>query len=130
MTLLLDTHILLHWLLGSRKLDADHRRAIERVRRKGERLAISAISDFEIALLVAGGRLEIDIEGVWEQMDAEECFETLPLTREIAWEACNLGSRFHRDPADQLIVATARMHRLKLVTADERIRESKVVEVL
>ena len=45
-----------------------------------------------------------------------------PLSCPIAAESVRLGDDFHRDPADQIIVATARCHDLTLITADERIR--------
>ena len=48
----------------------------------------------------------------------------------IAAESVRLGEDFHRDPADQIIVATARCHDLTLVTADERIRRWGKVRVL
>ncbi len=48
---------------------------------------------------------------------------SLPLTASIAVESVRLGDDFHRDPADQIIVATARCHGLTLITADERIRK-------
>lgn len=54
----------------------------------------------------------------------------LELTPRIALESTRLGSSFHTDPADQVIAATARVHGLKLVTADTRIRESRVVAVV
>ena len=45
----------------------------------------------------------------------------LPLTPEIAADACCLPGSFHNDPADQIIVATARAHGSQLVTMDRRI---------
>jgi PIN domain nuclease of toxin-antitoxin system len=54
----------------------------------------------------------------------------LPLSPEVALELTRLPARFHRDPADQLIAATARVHDLVLLTADERIRDSGAVRVL
>ena len=48
--------------------------------------------------------------------------EVLPITPEIAAMGAQLGSGFHNDPADRIIVATARCHGLTLVTSDERIR--------
>ena len=53
-----------------------------------------------------------------------------PITPNIAAESVRLGDEFHRDPADQIIVATARCHDLTLITADERIRRWAKVRVL
>ena len=47
--------------------------------------------------------------------------QLLPITPEIAIASTILPDSFHRDPADQLIVATARIYQCRLVTADERI---------
>lgn len=53
----------------------------------------------------------------------------LPLSGLAILESTRLGADFHKDPADQLIVATARIHALRLLTADERIKQSGVVFV-
>ena len=45
----------------------------------------------------------------------------LPLTPDIAVESVQLPGEFHRDPADRILVATARIHACPLVTADEKI---------
>jgi len=55
-------------------------------------------------------------------------FQILPLTFQVASDAASLGTL--RDPADRAIVATARIHRLRLVTSDQRIIESKLVPVV
>jgi PIN domain nuclease of toxin-antitoxin system len=46
----------------------------------------------------------------------------LPLSTEVAVESCHLPGEFHRDPADQIITATARVHALTLLTADQRLQ--------
>jgi PIN domain nuclease of toxin-antitoxin system len=60
---------------------------------------------------------------VWlEQLENHPLLAVLPLTARIAAESVRLGEDFPKDPADQIIVATARCHSLRLVTADQRIR--------
>ena len=54
----------------------------------------------------------------------------IPISARIAAESVQLGDDFHRDPADQIIVATARCHDLTLITADERIRQWGKVRVV
>jgi len=54
----------------------------------------------------------------------------LPLTTKIAAETVPLGEDFPRDPADQIIVATARCHGLTLISADENIRKWGRVSVV
>jgi PIN domain nuclease of toxin-antitoxin system len=47
--------------------------------------------------------------------------KVIPLSGEIALESCNLSGNFHKDPADRIIVATARIHNVLLVTKDQKI---------
>ena len=91
----------------------------------------SARSLWEIAKLVERGRLELtqSVDDSLEQLETSALFAILPLTGRVALESTRLGGRFHSDPIDQLIVATARCHGLTLLTVDERIIESGVVAV-
>ena len=93
-------------------------------------MALSAISLLEIAVLAGQGkvRLKASLDEFFEDMQAKPVFTVLPLTYEVALEAALLGNL--RDPADRAIVATARAHRLTLVTSDHRIIESKLVPVV
>ena len=70
------------------------------------------------------GRLVISIPWeMWlEEISEHPVLEILPLTSRIAAESVRLGRDFPKDPADQIIVATARCHGLRLMTADEQIR--------
>jgi len=88
-------------------------------------VAISAITLWEIAMLAARGRIEMTGPAdVWlEEIERHPLIEVLPLTARIAAESVRLGPDFHNDPADRIIVATARIHGLPLMTADERIRK-------
>ena len=61
-------------------------------------------------------------------MLANEVFQILPLNYQVASDVAALG--ILRDPADRAIVATARVHRLHLMTSDQRIVESKLVPVI
>jgi PIN domain nuclease of toxin-antitoxin system len=71
--------------------------------------------------------LQVPLEELFEDLQSP-VFQILPLTYEVAAEVASL--RGLRDPADRAIVATARVHRLRLVTSDQRIIESKLVPVL
>lgn len=86
---------------------------------------ISAISPWEIAKKVSIGKLRFSVPARdWIMRGtANPGVRLLPLSPEVAWEANNLPPPFHRDPADQIIVATARLHELILISADRRIRE-------
>jgi PIN domain nuclease of toxin-antitoxin system len=63
------------------------------------------------------------------ELQANPVFQVLPLSYEVASEVESLGSVL-RDPADRVIVATARVHRLRLMTSDQRIIESNLVAVI
>ena len=84
----------------------------------------------EIAVLADGGWtiLRTSIEEFFDALSSNPALRVLPLTYEVAQEVALLSAL--RDPADRTIVATARVHRLRLVTSDERIIESKAVEVV
>ncbi len=100
--------------------------------REHEGLAVSAISCWEVAKLVEYRRLRLseDLEA-WLYFALEESgVKLIPLTPAIAAESTMLPGDFHRDPSDQIIVATARFHDLPLATCDERIRGYPYVRFL
>ncbi len=130
--ILLDTHILIWWRLESRRLSRSQVRRLQDQENRQEPVAISAITLWEIAMLSARGRIEIaGPPEIWlEEIEEHALIEVLPLTARIAAESVRLGPDFHNDPADQMIVATARLHGLPLMTADERIRKWGRVPIL
>ena len=97
---------------------------------RSEPVAFSAISVLEIGILAGDRRLKLNrtIQEIFDELQSNPLFRILPLTYEIAEDAGSLGNL--RDPADRAIVATARVHRLRLVTSDQRIIESKLVPVV
>lgn len=129
MKYLLDTHVVVWWLTDDRKLRKDHARLLERAERSGASVGLSAISLWEIAKLVERGRLalSVSVDECLDQLETSAAITILPLTARVAVESTRLGARFHSDPIDQIIAATARCHALTLLTADERIIESGVV---
>jgi PIN domain nuclease of toxin-antitoxin system len=129
---LLDTHVMVWWLTDDRKLSKGHAKLLERSERSGAPIGLSAISLWEIAKLVERGRIELtqSVDDSLEQLETSAFVTVLPLTGRVAVESTRLGGRFHSDPIDQLIVATARCHGLTLLTVDERIIESGVVAVV
>jgi PIN domain nuclease of toxin-antitoxin system len=128
---LLDTHVVIWWLTDDRRLSKAHAKILERSERSGTTVGLSALSLWEIAKLVERGRLELtqSLDDSLEQVEASAFVTILPLTARIAIESTRLGARFHADPIDQIIAATARCHGLTLLTEDERIIESGVVAV-
>ena len=122
--ILLDTHILIWWRLDSGRLGRSRVRRLQDLESRHKPVAISAITLWEIAMLSVRGRIVIaEPAAVWlEEIEGHPLIEVLPLTSRIAAESVRLSPDFHNDPADQIIVATARIHGIPLMTADDRIR--------
>ena len=122
--LLLDTHVLLWWLSGDRRLGAKAKAAI---RRRDTSVFVSAASLWEIAIKVALGRL--DLEGPpqsWLPPELDKhSFRDLPVTGMHALGVASLPE-IHRDPFDRVLVAQARAEGLTLVSGDERVLEYPV----
>jgi PIN domain nuclease of toxin-antitoxin system len=129
---LLDTHVLVWWLTDPRKLARRHARILERAERSGTSVAVSAVSLWEIAKLVERGRIVLtaSLDELLTPLESHASLTIFPLTARVAIESTRLGESYPSDPADQIIGATARVHALTLVTADERIIDSGVVSVL
>jgi PIN domain nuclease of toxin-antitoxin system len=132
LTLAFDTHTLVWWLTGDKRLTAPQLAALQRAESRGDRIGVPAICFWEIAKLVERGRLELEVpaDEVFDEIEEHPTIHVLELSARIALESTRLGPGFHSDPADQLVAATARVHGLKLVTSDERIRSSRVVGVV
>lgn len=120
--MLLDTHIWFWWVRGDERLSARHERLLQE---HSSDLAVSVFSCWEIAKLVSLGRMMLSepVEQWIEHALLPSGVRLLNLTPRIAVEATQLPGDFHRDPADQIIVATARVHRCPLVTVDAKIRD-------
>ena len=122
---------MVRWLLESKKLSSEQVRELAAAERRGEPIAASAMTLLEIAMLASEGRLrsKTSADAVFKHLQASPLFRVLPLSFEIAAEVAALGPAL-RDPMDRVIVATARIHGLRLVTSDQRIIESKLVAVI
>ena len=126
--LILDTHVVIRWLYEPRKLSKQQVRSIRTAFSRQEAVALSAMSLLEIAMLSSEGKLDDQLENILRALESDPFFRILPLSYEIAADFASLLSL--RDPGDRAIVATARVHGLKLVTSDERIIESNLVPVI
>lgn len=126
---LLDTHVWLWWLLGSARLPTKERAALDRLGSRGA-LRLAAVSLWEAQMLHAKRRLVLDRAfDVWLREAASAAvIEVVPLDVEVAIAVADLPTTFHGDPADRLIVATARAHRLPLATHDRAIRRSRLAK--
>ncbi|MCC6297968.1 MAG: type II toxin-antitoxin system VapC family toxin [Anaerolineales bacterium] len=128
--ILLDTHIWVWWVDGNESLSPEHAREIQN--NESGIIGVSAISCWEVAKLVERGRITFDISiDEWlQQALAYPGVRLLELTPDIAVESTRLPGEFHRDPADQIIVATARIYDCLLLTMDDRIKNYPHVRTL
>src|SRR6266702_2439957 len=122
--LLLDTHVLVWSVEDNPRLGPRAKHAINRAARE-ERVAVSAITPWEIALLVSKGRLKLTAD-VMEWLRAALSLSGVrlsPLEPAIAVASTRLPWEMHADPADRILVATARNLGATLVTADHALLE-------
>ena len=124
---LLDTHVLVRWLLEPKRLSREQSRILRQAARRLEPVAVSAITLLEIAVLSGTGRLKPG--SLFHELETNPVFRILPLTIEIAQEVANLTSVL-RDPSDCVIASTARVHGLRLLTSDRRIIDSNLVSTV
>lgn len=128
--IVLDTHIWVWWIHGDVSLASQHVTWLDQFESQG--LGVSAISCWEVAKLVENNRLELPcpVDAWMDQALSYPGIRLLDLTPQIAIESSRLPEGFHRDPADQIIVATARVHNCQLLTADVKIIEYGHVDTL
>ncbi len=127
--IVLDTHIWVWWVQQDARLTQDHRRWLQTHQSSG--LGISLYSCWEVAKLVEYDRLVLPtpLENWFASALAYPGVRLLDLTLPILIESTRLQG-FHKDPADQIIVATARILSVPLLTADTKIRDYNGVATL
>lgn len=126
--ILLDTHIWVWWVSGGRALTPSEFELLTANEAAG--IGVSIMSCWEVAKKVEQGKLELDRDvAAW--ISAAIVYpgvQLLDLTPAIVVESTRLPTPFHRDPADQLIVATSRVLDIPLVTHDGKLRAYPHVE--
>lgn len=122
--ILLDTHALVWWIAEPKRIPVKARRALDAAVKADEAIAVSSISAWEIAMLVARDRLRFTIDAdTWlNRVEALPFLAFVPVDNRIAVRSVHLEGFPHRDPADRLIVATALGLGATVVTADWRLR--------
>ena len=128
MRLLLDTHIWIWSLLDPAKLSRKVRAELES---PDNELWLSPISSWELLILIEKGRVAVDKDPVpWvAEVSRAITLREAALTHEVAIES-RLSDLPHQDPADRFLAATARVYDLTLVTADERLLDSRRISTL
>ncbi len=130
MKVILDTHVWVWWLLPDSPLSARERRALDDIAAdKG--ILLPAICQWEAQMLHSKGRIELPVPfATWLRRAAgTDMLTVLSLNADVVIAVDDLPGTFHGDPADRIIVASARAHDLPLATHDEAIRKSRLVKI-
>ncbi len=129
--IVLDTHVWVWWLSDPDKLPRRTARAIEEAVSE-KAVYLSAISTWEIAMLVARNRLEftMDVRDWVARSEALPFLQFVPVDNLISIRSVDLPESFHKDPADRFIVATALTIGAPLATADRRMLKYRHVKTI
>lgn len=131
MKLLLDTHVLLFWVARDPRLTAAQSSAIGEAS-PDDPLLVADISLWEIATLANLGRIRLQrpLRGWLEAAVSPPLVRRLSISPAVAAEVADLPDTFQRDPADRIIVASARTFGAAVATLDRRIIDSGLVETV
>jgi PIN domain nuclease of toxin-antitoxin system len=129
--ILLDTHAWVWWLAEPERLTKPAHQAIQRNLASGS-VGISTFSTWELALLVQRKRLQLSIDLVEWIAETERIKNVTfyPVNNHIALQSVNLPGSFHPDPADRILVATARHLGATMITGDAKILDYPHVKSL
>ena len=127
----IDTHVLLWSILAPQNLSAKAKKILKKEEEEKSVFA-SAISVWEIYLLVKKGRISLstDTDSWIEDVERLNFLHFIPIDNRIAARSVTLPGDFHGDPADRMIVATAREKGMVIITKDERIRKYPHVQTV
>ena len=130
MSVLLDTHVWVWWLTPGSSLSRAEREALDEKAARRE-LFLAAISLWEAQVLHAKRRLDLPLSfAEWlARATDDRMISVLPLDVDVVLALDALPDSFHGDPADRLIVATARAHALPLATRDSTLRRSRAARL-
>ena len=130
MRIALDTHCWLWWLIPDVRMSTRERQALDALAAE-RKLCLPAICIWEAQMLSSRGRVELPLPfAAWlRQATAPEMLTVLPLNADVVISLDDLPESFHGDPADRMIVATARANGLPLATHDKAIRKSRLVKI-
>ena len=116
-----DTHVLIWYFIGSKRLKRKLKERIEEVRNTGGRLLVPTIVIAEALAIAEKGKVEFDFQGMYQLIKDEPEFEIVGFTPEIMEEAMHTEiPEIH----DRIIVATAKFYMAGLLTKDKIILES------
>ena len=123
MMYLLDTGV---WLRGVMEMKSIPPPILNILAESDQIFGLSAISLWEVGKKMQIGKLKLAKDlGAWFEDALAANIQVLPLTAEVITDAMQLPEFTHRDPADELILATARIHQLTLLTTDTVLKAYK-----
>jgi PIN domain nuclease of toxin-antitoxin system len=122
--IVLDTHAWVWFVADPRQLSEPAHKATEAAQAAGS-IVISSISSWEVVMLAASGRLKltIDVRDWIAKCEALPFFNFVPVNNSIFVRSVFLPGPLHADPADRIIIATALMRDIPIVTKDRKIRD-------
>src|SRR5439155_12032485 len=125
-------HALIWWVSEPARIPTKARRALDGALKAGQPISVSAISFWEIAMLVSRKRLALTIDAAdWiAKVESLPFLTFVPVDNRIAVRAVDLEDFAHRDPADRIIAATALGLGATLITADARLRSYRPLKTL
>jgi PIN domain nuclease of toxin-antitoxin system len=129
---LLDTHILVWARLSPGELTRKQRDFLSDIQARESRVAISAITLWEIAMMTAKNNLKTkaSLPSLLHEIETSPWLQVLPINAAVAAESIVVRPSLQTDPADWMIVATARVFRLPLLTSDKRIIKSNLAVIV
>jgi len=128
--ILLDTHVVVWMGFEPKRISKAANEAIRAALAAGEPLAVSAVTLYELAVIVARKWIDTPLSPDAFLEDMTERFVLRAVTARISAAAATMPRGYPSDPLDRIIGATALVEGLKLVTADEQVRKSNVVPVV
>ncbi len=130
MSVLLDTHVWIWWLIMDPRIPREERIRLNELASRAE-LHLSAISLWEAQMLHSRKRVTLPKPfAAWiAEASDRSVVNLVPLDAELAVALDELPAAFHGDPADRLIAATSRCKRLPLATYDKALRRSRSIEI-
>jgi PIN domain nuclease of toxin-antitoxin system len=128
--ILLDTHVVIWLALEPARISKKARAVIEAARHGDEGLAISDMTLLEIAMIESKRRIQLNASLETFLTEVEARFVVLPMTGQICAQAIGLPAPYPKDHADRIIGATALVHGLSVITADEALRRSKSLQTI
>lgn len=128
--ILIDTHILLWWQENDDFLRQEYRDILDQ--NNDEFIAISTVTLMEIICLYDRGRILLPefLEQWLLKITSNKRLLVIPISSRIAIEAFRLPGDFHKDPADRIIVASARILNCSVMTQDNKILKYTHVKII